>query len=69
VVGYGTSEFPAFFTRHSGCQAHCRIDSITECALVHPYLENATYTPGTVFCVYACIQTAARHGREHHDLV
>ena len=32
VVGYGTSEFPAFFTPHSGCQASCRIDTPEDCA-------------------------------------
>lgn len=32
VVAYGTDEFPAFFTRSSGCRAPCRVDSPQECA-------------------------------------
>jgi pseudouridine-5'-phosphate glycosidase len=26
VVAYGADEFPAFFSRHSGCKAPCRVD-------------------------------------------
>lgn len=26
VAAYGTDEFPAFFTPHSGCKAPCRVD-------------------------------------------
>jgi pseudouridine-5'-phosphate glycosidase len=32
VVGYKTSEFPAFFTRKSGSQVPARVDSAQECA-------------------------------------
>lgn len=32
VVGYRTEEFPAFFTRKSGCQVPCRVDTPDECA-------------------------------------
>jgi pseudouridine-5'-phosphate glycosidase len=27
VAAYQTDEFPAFFTRHSGCRAPCRVDN------------------------------------------
>jgi len=27
VAAFGTDEFPAFFTRHSGCKAPCRFDT------------------------------------------
>eukprot|EP00249_Psilotum_nudum_P016116 c25665_g1_i2 orf=181-1149(+) len=32
VVGYGTGEFPAFFTRKSGCKVPCRADTPIGCA-------------------------------------
>jgi pseudouridine-5'-phosphate glycosidase len=27
VAAYGAEEFPAFFSRHSGCKAPCRVDT------------------------------------------
>ena len=27
VAAYGVDEFPAFFTRHSGCRAPCRMET------------------------------------------
>lgn len=30
VAAYGTDEFPAFFTRTSGCRAPCRVDTPEE---------------------------------------
>jgi pseudouridine-5'-phosphate glycosidase len=32
VLGYGTDEFPAFFTRHSGCRVSSRVDRPDETA-------------------------------------
>lgn len=32
VAAYGADEFPAFFTRHSGCKAPCRFDAPQEAA-------------------------------------
>jgi pseudouridylate synthase len=34
VVGYGTDEFPAFYTRHSGCAVSARVDSDEDAANV-----------------------------------
>ena len=34
VVGYGTSEFPAFYTRRSGCTVSARVDTPDEAAAV-----------------------------------
>ncbi|KAI5053987.1 hypothetical protein GOP47_0031120, partial [Adiantum capillus-veneris] len=34
VVGYGVEEFPAFFTRKSGCKVPCRVSTPNECAEV-----------------------------------
>ncbi|KAG0563898.1 hypothetical protein KC19_8G067900 [Ceratodon purpureus] len=34
VVGYGTDEFPAFFTPRSGCKAPSRVDTPEECAAI-----------------------------------
>jgi pseudouridine-5'-phosphate glycosidase len=27
MAAYGSDEFPAFFTPHSGCKAPCRVDT------------------------------------------
>lgn len=27
VAAFGADEFPAFFSRHSGCKAPCRVDT------------------------------------------
>eukprot|EP00877_Chromochloris_zofingiensis_P007065 jgi/Chrzof1/2611/Cz11g22120.t1 len=32
VAAYGADEFPAFFSRHSGCKAPCRVDTPSEAA-------------------------------------
>lgn len=32
VVGFGTDEFPAFFTPHSGCPTSCRLDTAPQVA-------------------------------------
>lgn len=34
VVGYGVTEFPAFFTRSSGCEAPCSVNTPKEAALL-----------------------------------
>ena len=34
VVGYGVTEFPAFFTRRSGCDAPCVVNTPAEAARV-----------------------------------
>jgi pseudouridylate synthase len=34
VAAYGADEFPAFFTRRSGCSAPCRVDSPQEAAAI-----------------------------------
>ncbi|KAH6556846.1 hypothetical protein KP509_1Z151400 [Ceratopteris richardii] len=34
VIGYGTEEFPAFFTRNSGCKVPCCVYTPNECAEV-----------------------------------
>jgi pseudouridine-5'-phosphate glycosidase len=30
VAAFGADELPAFFTRHSGCRAPCRVDTPRE---------------------------------------
>ena len=40
VAAYGTDEFPAFFTRHSGCRAPARVDSAdTAAAMIRHNVE------------------------------
>ena len=49
VVGYQCDDFPAFFTRNSGCRAHVRVDSVSECVLLKrlpepPFALRECYT-------------------------
>jgi pseudouridine-5'-phosphate glycosidase len=43
VLGYGSDEFPAFYTRHSGCPVSARVDGAEEAATV---LRSAWETGG-----------------------
>jgi len=40
VAAYGADEFPAFFTRHSGCRAPARVDTAeTAAAMIRHNVE------------------------------
>lgn len=46
VAAWQADEFPAFFTPHSGCQAPCRFDTLTECApFPHMPSSHSLYAP------------------------
>eukprot|EP00899_Mesostigma_viride_P017207 jgi/Mesvir1/25488/Mv24026-RA.1 len=51
VVGYGTDEFPAFFTKSSGCKAPCRLDTPTACAQLIDASRRLGLRGGMVFGV------------------
>ncbi len=49
VLGFGIDEFPAFYSRHSGCRVSARVDSPDETARV----LRASWTTGTLGAVVA----------------
>jgi len=51
VCAYGTDEFPAFFTRRSGCAAPARVDSPEEAAAVIKSGLDLNLANGSVFAV------------------
>jgi len=51
VCAYGTDEFPAFFTRRSGCAAPARVDSPEEAAAVIKAGLDLNLANGSVFAV------------------
>ncbi|KAG0607910.1 hypothetical protein M758_8G064100 [Ceratodon purpureus] len=51
VVGYGTDEFPAFFTPRSGCKAPSRVDTPEECAAITAANLSMGLQSGILVCV------------------
>jgi len=51
VCAYGTDEFPAFFTRKSGCTAPARVNTPLEAARVIDASLRLRLTSGSVFAV------------------
>ena len=49
VCAYGADEFPAFFTRHSGCAAPVRADSPEEAARIIAASRRLELGGGIVF--------------------
>ena len=49
VCAYGADEFPAFFTRHSGCMAPARADSPEEAARIIAASSRLQLGGGIVF--------------------
>ena len=49
VVGYGTSELPAFYSRESGLKLQCRVDSPEEAARLMATQWEMRLTAGIVF--------------------
>ena len=60
VLGYGCDEFPAFYTRHSGCPVSSRVDSPEEAALV----LRASWDTGDRGVVFALPPPAELEGAE-----
>jgi pseudouridine-5'-phosphate glycosidase len=60
VVGYGTDEFPAFYSRSSGLKLDARADTPDEvAAIAHSLWDEAGFTSGLLVCV-PCPAEAAR---------
>jgi pseudouridine-5'-phosphate glycosidase len=60
VLGYGTDEFPAFYSRHSGCRVSARVDGRDEAAAV----LRAAWQTGTTGIVVAVPPPADLDGAE-----
>lgn len=58
VVGYGTDELPAFYSRESGLRLEARVDSPEEAAAVARALWSQEGTGGMLLCV-PCPEEAA----------
>jgi pseudouridine-5'-phosphate glycosidase len=59
VVGYGTDEFPAFYSRESGLKLEARADSPEDVAAIAHTLWSSGLTGGLLVCV-PCPAEAAR---------
>ena len=59
VASYGTDEFPAFFTPHSGCKAPCRADNPHQAAAMIAALHDLNLQSGMVLAVPIPQQYAA----------
>lgn len=51
VVGYGTDDFPAFFTPHSGLPLPCRVDGPEAAAALLESHRGLGITSGNILCV------------------
>ena len=63
VIGYGTDEFPAFFSRESGLKLEARADSPAEVAEIARAKEKLGLSGGMLVCV-PCPAEAARPAAE-----
>jgi pseudouridine-5'-phosphate glycosidase len=63
VIGYGTSEFPAFYTRSSGLPLEARADTAAEAAAMIKTMWDLDLASGALVCV-PCPEAAARPGVE-----
>ena len=63
VIGYGTDEFPAFYSRESGLRLEARADSPAEVAAIARELWGLGLTSGVLVCV-PCPAEAARPAAE-----
>jgi pseudouridine-5'-phosphate glycosidase len=68
VVGYGTDEFPAFYSRESGLRLEARADSPAEVAAIARELWGLGLTSGMLVCV-PCPAEAARPAAEMESAI
>jgi pseudouridine-5'-phosphate glycosidase len=68
VVGYGTDEFPAFYSRTSGLKLEARADSPEEVAAMAQALWNLGLGSGMLVCV-PCPAEAARPSAEMESAI
>ena len=58
VVGYGTDEFPAFYSRESGLKLEARADSPAEVAAIARALWELGFSGGMLVCVPCPVEAA-----------
>jgi len=63
VIGYGTAEFPAFYSRESGLPLAARADTAAEAALMVKTMWDLDLNSGALVCV-PCPEAAARPAAE-----
>lgn len=68
VVGYGTDEFPAFYSRESGLQLEARADSPAEVAAIARAMWGMGFGGGLLVCV-PCPAEAARPREEMESAI
>lgn len=68
VVGYGTDELPAFYSRESGLRLEARVDSPEEAAAIARALWSREGTGGMLLCV-PCPEEAAISVREVEEAI
>jgi pseudouridylate synthase len=68
VVGYGTDELPAFYSRESGLGLEARADSAVEAAAIAQTLWDSGFTSGMLLCV-PCPEEAALPAAEVEDAI
>ena len=68
VVGYGTDEFPAFYSRESGLKLDARADSPAEAAAIARAMWDIGFGGGMLVCV-PCPAEAARPREEMEGVI
>ncbi len=68
VVGYGTDEFPAFYSRESGLKLDARADSPAEAAAIARAMWELGFGGGMLVCV-PCPAEAARPREEMEGVI
>ncbi|MBM2849591.1 MAG: hypothetical protein HW418_2533, partial [Anaerolineales bacterium] len=68
VVGYGTDEFPAFYSRESGLKLDARADSPAEAAAIARAMWDMGFGGGMLVCV-PCPAEAARPREEMEGVI
>ena len=68
VVGYGTDEFPAFYSRESGLKLDARADSPAEAAAIARAMWDMGFGGGMLVCV-PCPAEAARAREEMEGVI
>jgi pseudouridine-5'-phosphate glycosidase len=58
VIGYQTDELPAFYARHTGLPLNCRVDSVTEAAVIIRARDQLGLKTGTLITVPVPVEAA-----------
>lgn len=58
VIGYQTDELPAFYARHTGLPLNCRVDSVTEAAVIIRARDRLGLMTGILITVPVPVEAA-----------